>query len=103
MKGIIAVFILLFTPFCVYQLFRPPKRLSPNVTGRSGFVTAISTYLLRPIMALGGAFLAGGFISVKYGYEQIAVPLFITATFLIMLLFIPGALCFKQFYQLEDK
>ena len=54
-------------------------------------------------MALGGAFLAGGFISVKYGYEQIAVPLFITATFLIMLLFIPGALCFKQFYQLEDK
>ena len=88
--------LLLVAPYFMYLGFRPPKGLSPDVTGQSKFVQLISTTFLRPIIAVSGLLASAALLLSHKGLERLSFFTAMTSLAICLLILIPGCLCFIQ-------
>ena len=83
-------------PFVYYIGFRPPKGFYPNVERQGRFVSVVSTSLLKPLLILSGT---SGVLTVLLhhaGYPSSTYVAAAAALISLVLITIPGALCYMQ-------
>lgn len=68
----------------------------PDVSGRGAFVRILSTKWLFPLIIGSGAVLSFGVFFNRTGMHELSVLCFILSVPLIILLAIPGAICYIQ-------